>query len=103
MAATRCGETVTTGAGDVAGSTRISTNGVLQVVDERLRNKLCFVKGLSTVLPPRLWKRVRNVDSRAELVRRVDRVKGGAVDGVDESLVVVEVEVDFGGVTRMDP
>ena len=95
------------GAGDVGddrqGRARISANRVLQVVDERLRNELCCLKGLSAILPPRLWKGVGNVNSRAELVRWVDRVEVGVVDGVGESLVGVEVKVDLAGVTRMDP
>ena len=95
------------GAGDVGddrqGRTRISAIRVLQVVDERLRNKLCFLKVLSAGFPPRLWKGVGNVNSRAELVRRVDRVEVRVVDGVGESVVVGEVEVDFAGTTRVDP
>ena len=102
-AATWCGETVTTGAGYVSGSTCIGSNRVLQVVDERLRNKLCFLEGLSTVSPPRLWKGVRNVNSRAELVWQVDRVEVRVVDGVCQSLVVVEVKVYLAGTARVDP
>ena len=103
VAATRCGETVTTGAGDVSGSTRVSSNRVLQVVDERLRNKLCFLKGLSTVLPPRLWKGVGNVNRMKRMRWVFNRVKVGVVDSVCQGLVVVEVEVDFPGAARVDP
>ena len=102
-AAAGAGDVVTAGAGDVSGRARISSNRVLQVVDERLRNKLCFLKVLSAGFPPRLWKGVRNVNSRAELVWQVDSVEVRVVDGVCQGFFVVEVKVDFAGTARVDP